>query len=67
MSKFKILVCYHKKDPIFKNEVLVPIHAGRACALEASKDGKLPERDYKWLLNNMIGDDTGGGRTTYLI
>lgn len=62
MPKFKILVCYHKKDPLFKNEVLVPIHAGRACALEASKDGKLPKEDFDWLYSHMIGDDTGGGQ-----
>ena len=60
MPKIKILVCYHKKAPLFKNEVMVPIHAGRACGLEASKDGDLPKEEYDWLCNNMIGDDTGG-------
>lgn len=60
MPKIKILVCYHKKAPLFKNEVLVPIHAGRACALEASKDGILTQEEYEWLCHNMIGDDTGG-------
>ena len=57
--KIKILVCYHKKDKLFKNDVLVPVHCGRALACEASKDGKMSEEDYKWLINNMIGDDTG--------
>lgn len=55
----KILVCYHKKDKLFKNDILVPIHCGRAVAMEESKDGKISPSDYKWLLNNMIGDDTG--------
>ena len=55
----KILVCYHKRDKLFKNEVLVPIHCGRALACEASKDGKMSEEDYQWMLDNMIGDDTG--------
>ena len=67
MAKFKILICYHKKAPLFKNEVLVPIHAGRACANEASKDGLLPQEEYEWLCSHMIGDDTGGGRIIYLI
>ena len=55
----KILVCYHKKDKLFKNDVLVPIHCGRALACEASKDGKMSEKDYQWMIDNMIGDDTG--------
>lgn len=55
----KILVCYHKKDRLFKNDVLVPIHCGRAVAKEKHKDGKISEKDYNWLINNMIGDDTG--------
>ena len=58
-KNIKILVCYHKKDNLFKNEVLVPIHCGRALACEASKDGKISEEDYRWMLDNMIGDDTG--------
>ncbi len=58
-KNIKILVCYHKKDELFKNDILVPIHCGRALACEASKDGKISEEDYKWLINNMIGDDTG--------
>ena len=62
MAKIKILVCYHKKAPLFKNEVLVPIHAGRACAHETSKDGVLPKEEFEWLCSNMIGDDTRGGQ-----
>lgn len=55
----KILVCYHKKDKLFKNDIFVPIHCGRAIAQKESKDGRITEEDYKWLLNNMIGDNTG--------
>lgn len=55
----KLLVCYHKKDKLFKNDVLVPIHCGRALACETSKDGKMSQEDYQWMLDNMIGDDTG--------
>lgn len=57
--KTKILVCYHKKDKLYKNDILVPIHCGRAVAMEESKDGKISQKDYQWLLKNTIGDNTG--------
>ena len=57
-KSIKILVVYHKKDELFKNDILVPIHAGRAKAFEKSKDGQISKEDYNWLLKNMIGDDT---------
>ena len=47
--KIEIYSVFHKDYPIYKNEVVIPIHAGRAL-----------HRDYgKPLLNKMIGDDTG--------
>ena len=55
----KILVGYHKPAVLFKNEVFVPIHLGRALATQASKDGAMSEKEYQWMLDNMIGDDTG--------
>ena len=55
----KILVGYHKPAVLLKNEVLVPIHLGRALATQASKDGAMSEKEYQWMLDNMIGDDTG--------
>jgi len=58
-NKVKILVAYHKRDKLFKNSVLFPIHLGREIAFEKTKDGKLSEKDYNWLLNNMSGDNTG--------
>ena len=58
MKKIKILVGYHKKDKLYKNDIMVPIHCGRVLETEASKDGKISQEDYKWLLENMIGDDT---------
>lgn len=58
-NNIKILVCYHKKDRLLKNEVLVPIHCGRSIAFNESKDGKISDEEYQWLLNNTIGDDTG--------
>ena len=55
----KILISYHKPAVLLKDEVLMPIHVGRALATESSKDGSMSEEDYKWMLENMIGDDTG--------
>ena len=55
----KILISYHKPATLLKDEVLTPIHVGRALATESSKDGSMSEEDYKWMLDNMIGDDTG--------
>lgn len=55
----KILVGYHKPAVLLKDDILTPIHLGRAIATENSKDGKISEEDYKWMLDNMIGDDTG--------
>ena len=55
----KILVCYHKKDVLYKSNILVPIHCGRAVATEKHKDGQISAADYDWLLRNTIGDDTG--------
>ncbi len=52
----KLLVCYHKPDVLIKDEIFTPIHVGRALAKQRMSvdDPKL-----KWLLGNMIGDDTG--------
>lgn len=55
----KILVGYHKPAVLLKSDVLVPIHLGRALATKASKDGAMSQEDYQWMLDNMIGDDTG--------
>ena len=55
----KILVGYHKPAVLLKDEILTPIHLGRALATEASKDGELSKQDYEWMCENMIGDDTG--------
>lgn len=55
-SSIKLLICYHKKAPLFKDNILTPIHVGRSNAekrLDHNSD------NYKWLINNMIGDNTG--------
>ena len=56
MSNIKLLICYHKKAPLFKDSILTPIHVGRA---NAEKRLDHPSENYKWLKENMIGDDTG--------
>lgn len=58
-NKIKILVSYHKPAILLKNKILTPIHAGRAITNSISKDGYLNEESLQWLINNMIGDDTG--------
>ena len=55
----KILVCYHKKDELYKNDILIPIHCGRAVGKIASKDGSVQAKDFEWCLENLIGDDSG--------
>lgn len=52
----KLLICYHKKAPLFKDSVLTPIHVGRANAVKRLDH---QSENYKWLMENMIGDDTG--------
>lgn len=58
-KKIKILVSYHKPATLLVNEILTPIHLGRALSETSLKDGKTSQEDYQWMLDNMIGDDTG--------
>ncbi|HFP7753851.1 TPA: DUF4422 domain-containing protein [Campylobacter jejuni] len=57
--KVKILVGYHKPAVLLKDDILTPIHLGRALATQASKDGEMSKEDFEWMCENMIGDDTG--------
>ncbi len=59
MVKTKILVFYHHPAVLLQDDVLTPIHLGRALAVSPSKDGIMASEDYQWMLDNMIGDDTG--------
>ncbi len=52
----RLLICYHKPSQLFQDEILTPIHVGRALA-QKRMDPKSEE--YRWLTENMIGDDTG--------
>ena len=58
-NKCKILLVTHKPCKIPESEYIVPIHAGRAVALEKSKDGSINQEDLDWLIENTIGDNTG--------
>ena len=49
----KILISYHKKDGLLKNDILTPVNAGRANAVKSNK------ADLPWLIENTIGDNTG--------
>lgn len=57
--KIKILVGYHKPADLLKDDILTPIHLGRALATESSKDGQMSQEEYDWMCENMIGDDLG--------
>lgn len=50
----KLLVCYHKKAELLKDEIFTPIHVGR----DLSKN-IVSEETFSWLTENMIGDNTG--------
>jgi len=58
-KNIKILVGYHKPSYLFKDDIFVPIHCGRAVSNIISKDGYASNKDAQWLLANTIGDDTG--------
>ncbi|EDP5498394.1 TPA: DUF4422 domain-containing protein, partial [Campylobacter jejuni] len=59
IPKIKILVGYHKPAILLKDDILTPIHLGRALATQASKDGEMSREDFEWMCKNMIGDDIG--------
>ena len=58
-SSIKILAGYHKPSYLLKHPMIQPIHLGRALSTEDSKDGRLKQQDYQWMLRHMIGDDSG--------
>ncbi len=55
-TKIKLLVCYHKPSELLKDEIFTPIHVGRALA---KKRMDTKSESYQWLIDNLIGDDTG--------
>ena len=59
MSDIKILIVSHKPFKVPEGKYFVPVHAGRSIALERSKDGKIDQQDFQWMLEHTIGDDSG--------
>jgi hypothetical protein len=57
--RVKILTAFHKPYMLFETEVFQPIHVGRAVSLKPAKDKTFTDDDKEWLLEHMIGDDTG--------
>ncbi len=57
-SKLKVLISYHKPYKLLKDSTFVPIHVGRDLADAKTKDGKSNIVSKKWLLKNLIGDNT---------
>lgn len=58
-KNIKIMIVTHKPVKLIKNEYFYPINAGRDVAKDLSKDGKISNTDYEWLINNTHGDNTG--------
>ena len=59
LGDVKIFITYHKPSVLLTDlPLVIPIHGGRALRT-ATKDGDFSESDMQWLLENMIGDDTG--------
>lgn len=59
MTNIKILIAAHKPFKVPEGKYFVPVHVGRKIATSLSKDGKINEADYQWLLKNAVGDETG--------
>lgn len=56
----KILVSYHKPARLIKDNICIPIHCGRNNKIgNPLKDGFVSPKDFQWLQENCIGDDTG--------
>ena len=64
MSNIKILIASHKPFKMIDGNYFQPIHVGREIAQSLSKDGKISDKDYQWLLDNMIGDNEGENIST---
>lgn len=55
----KIINITHKPCSVFNSDVIITIHAGRACATQASKDGVLSKEQLLWLEKNTLSDAIG--------
>ena len=55
----KFLIAYHKPDILFDNEMLIPIHVGRALLRKRAATDETAKKNLLFLERAMIGDDTG--------
>lgn len=55
----KILVACHTPCSLIQNDILTPIHVGRALAVNNMCKGTSSEVNLNWMLSNTIGDNTG--------
>ncbi len=60
----KLIVSYLKPGYLLKDDVFFPVHGGRSIAEERHKNGTLSDDDYRWLTDNLTGDDTGDNIST---
>lgn len=58
MNAGTILTTYHKQFPLLKGDFILPVHVGRAASA-LTKDGVINSGEKQWLLDNLVGDDTG--------
>lgn len=58
-DSIKILIASHKPFKVPEGKYFQPIHVGREIAQTLSKDGKISDKDSKWLVDNMMGDNEG--------
>lgn len=63
-DNIKILIASHKPFKVPEGKYFQPIHVGREIAQTLSKDGKISDKDYQWLLDNMVGDNEGDNIST---
>lgn len=61
----KLIISYHKPAYLLKDDVFFPVHGGRDIALQRNKDGQLNHNDYQWLMDNLVGDNTGENISSY--
>lgn len=60
MNKFcKILISYHQPAPLLNDDIFIPIQTGRSEYIKDYQENKIPEQEYKWMMDNTTGDDTG--------
>lgn len=60
----KLLCVYHCQAPLLRNEIVYPIHAGRALLTQQVQNGRLTPQEAQWLKDQLPGDDSGDNIST---